>query len=314
MSHYFALGAGRAGRSGAGPFNAPALAWHRDFARAAKAHGYELIWSLSLRDARHVLPGGVEAAGFDGERGGDRLGAAVDAAVAGQCARRSAYLGADRGGAGRRSAGEAGLRAAFQVGEPWWWVTPDGRLCLYDDAARAALGGDAGRDRRRRGGADGGAEGAARRGGRGAGGVDGGARGGGEGGGAGSGDACCWSICRGCSTRRRPRCGAPTCRSGWAAPAFDVLQLEDYDWVTGGRTALRAAAYARSRRGSAIRVGRAALSVRLRRDGRTTARSGARSSTPRARREARGVAEVFVWALPQVLRDGLTLFGEEQAM
>lgn len=29
---------------------------------------------------------------------------------------------------------------------------------------------------------------------------------------------------------------------------------------------------------------------------------------------ARGCAEVFVWALPQVLRDGLTLFGEEAAV
>src|SRR3546814_15758362 len=31
---------------------------------------------------------------------------------------------------------------------------------------------------------------------------------------------------------------------GWAAPAFDVLQLEDYDWVTGGRGAETAGARA----------------------------------------------------------------------
>src|SRR3546814_15582121 len=37
---------------------------------------------------------------------------------------------------------------------------------------------------------------------------------------------------------------------GWAAPAFDVLQLEDYDWVTGGRGAETAGA-------------RAAMAVRL---------------------------------------------------
>ena len=29
---------------------------------------------------------------------------------------------------------------------------------------------------------------------------------------------------------------------GWARPAFDVLQLEDYEWVTGGRDGLRRAA------------------------------------------------------------------------
>ena len=28
----------------------------------------------------------------------------------------------------------------------------------------------------------------------------------------------------------------------------------------------------------------------------------------------RGCAEVFLWALPQVLRDGLTIFGEEPAV
>ena len=29
---------------------------------------------------------------------------------------------------------------------------------------------------------------------------------------------------------------------GWAAPAFDVLQLEDYEWVTAGDTALTTSA------------------------------------------------------------------------
>src|SRR5690606_38381005 len=36
----------------------------------------------------------------------------------------------------------AGLPAAFQIGEPWWWTTTDGRIALYDDAARALFGGD----------------------------------------------------------------------------------------------------------------------------------------------------------------------------
>src|SRR5690606_17251840 len=34
----------------------------------------------------------------------------------------------------------AGLPVAFQIGEPWWWTTPDGRIALYDAAARAAFG------------------------------------------------------------------------------------------------------------------------------------------------------------------------------
>src|SRR3546814_6254589 len=35
----------------------------------------------------------------------------------------------------------AGLEPLFQIGEPWWWVPADGRPHIYDDAARAALGG-----------------------------------------------------------------------------------------------------------------------------------------------------------------------------
>lgn len=34
----------------------------------------------------------------------------------------------------------AGLPVKFQVGEPWWWIMPDGRICLYDAAAVAEFG------------------------------------------------------------------------------------------------------------------------------------------------------------------------------
>ncbi len=33
----------------------------------------------------------------------------------------------------------AGQPVRFQVGEPWWWVMADGRICLYDEAAVAAF-------------------------------------------------------------------------------------------------------------------------------------------------------------------------------
>src|SRR5690606_38955560 len=35
---------------------------------------------------------------------------------------------------------DAGAAIKFQVGEPWWWTMPDGRICLYDAAAQAAFG------------------------------------------------------------------------------------------------------------------------------------------------------------------------------
>src|SRR5205823_12278538 len=36
----------------------------------------------------------------------------------------------------------AGLVPRVQIGEPWWWVTGSGAICLYDDSAKAALGGN----------------------------------------------------------------------------------------------------------------------------------------------------------------------------
>ena len=37
---------------------------------------------------------------------------------------------------------DAGLTPQVQIGEPWWWVMQSGALCLYDDAAKAAFGGN----------------------------------------------------------------------------------------------------------------------------------------------------------------------------
>src|SRR3546814_18857728 len=34
----------------------------------------------------------------------------------------------------------AGLALKFQVGEPWWWIAGEGRICAYDAATTAALG------------------------------------------------------------------------------------------------------------------------------------------------------------------------------
>ena len=63
--------------------------------------------------------------------------------------------------------------------------------------------------------------------------------------------------------------------------------------------AARGGADARSRRGSAIRAA-SSIIWRVSRRRRATRASGARSSPRRARRGERGVAETFLWALPQV--------------
>ncbi|MCK0098888.1 DUF2460 domain-containing protein [Qipengyuania sp. S6317L1] len=139
---------------------------------------------------------------------------------------------------------DAGQPVRMQIGEPWWWTTAAGEICLYDDAARAAFGGnppdisdmrealnpaqiglldDAGALLAQstadltaavRGAAGGPSE---------------------------------VMILVFTPTILSPqmtelyRANLPM---GWAAPAFDRLQLEDYDWLTEGADALRRAAYA----------------------------------------------------------------------
>ena len=134
---------------------------------------------------------------------------------------------------------------------------------------------------------------------------DRGADGGGAERGAGRRRPCSWPICRRCWTA--PDLKLANLPLDWASPAFDVLQLEDYDWVTSGNP-------------GASRRGVAAAQARL---GYPPERQhyfagfvlapedeaqwhGIAEAIEAAR--ARGAGEVFVWALPQVLRDGFTWF------
>ena len=93
---------------------------------------------------------------------------------------------------------------------------------------------------------------------------------------------------------------------GWAWPAFDRLQLEDYDWLTEGADAER-------RRGIAFVTQRLGYPV-ARQDymaGFVLLAEDAETYWPRidaALDEARerGVTQRFVWAMPQISRDGYT--------
>ena len=55
--------------------------------------------------------------------------------------------------------------------------------------------------------------------------------------------AMCWRICPDVLDPRAPEVRRMNLPIGWAG-AFDVLQLEDYEWVTGGATRLSADARA----------------------------------------------------------------------
>ncbi len=144
MSHYFRLeplGGGHYVSLAGGALNEPCTAWHRAFAGEARARGFEVIWSLSYElfdahcwnDWKQRAPDG-SAARTGWVPPSTLLSPAHSGAMAYLQQVACAFVAIAR---------ETGLAVRFQIGEPWWWVMPDTRApCLYDDAARAAWGGD----------------------------------------------------------------------------------------------------------------------------------------------------------------------------
>lgn len=308
MSHYPALGAdGLVDPSR--PLNAAALAWQHGFAKAAKAWGYAVIWSVSYEILDQLCPEAWKQRGSDGAPAATGY-EPPSTLVSPANAQAIAFLGAVAA-ALMQVAADEGLAPQIQIGEPWWWVTADQRLCLYDEAAKAALGGapiDLGDVR----GGKTPAEIAL---------LDA----------AGALLAQSTAAIFGAARAQQPTTrthllaylpgpldpAAPEIRRanlplGWADPAFDVLQLEDYEWVTGGRSALRQAAYA----AVATRLGyppdRQHYLSGFAEAGKPSQWTQIVAAAGEARQ--RGVAETFIWALPQVARDGLTLFGKDDTM
>lgn len=309
MSHYFRLervGGGFYVSAAGGVLNVACAAWHRDFAARAGALGFDVIWSLSyeLFDAhcwndwkQRAADGSPALTGW--EPPSTLLSPAHVGAMGYLQAVAQAFLGIAVG---------AGLAAKFQVGEPWWWVMPDGRPCLYDASAVAAfapvaMGSILGPKTPAR---------------------------------IATLDAA--GVCLAASTAAlvaAVRAEAPGCVThlltylptvldaaapeakranmpvGWASPAFDVLQLEDYDWVTAGDSASSAegVAVAFARLGYPVDRQHYLSGFVLRSD--QAAEWGLIEAAAEVAR-ARGVAETFLWALPQVMRDGFVHFDTEQ--
>ncbi|MEP9359328.1 DUF2460 domain-containing protein [Sphingomonas sp. KR3-1] len=287
MSHYFRLEAHSGGHYvglGATALNVACRAWHADLARRAKALDYDLILSLSYELLDQHVWGDWKQRAADGSpalTGWDPpstlLSPAQDGAMAYLRAVAREFAGIAR---------DAGHRVRFQIGEPWWWTLPDGGLCIHDAAAEAALAG------------------------------------------AGDVPAAAGALLAGSTLALRDAVRAvdaeaqvlllvyaPTALAspaanlpvGWAAPAFDVLQLEDYAWAAAGQDA----ASARGIAAIEARLGYPAADQQylagfvLRPEDR---RQWAHVEAAAMRARRRGVAQVFVWALPQILRDGFVHF------
>ena len=93
---------------------------------------------------------------------------------------------------------------------------------------------------------------------------------------------------------------------GWRYPAFDRLQLEDYDWLVGGADAARRHAYDWVERHLAYPAAATDyLSGFVLDPAHSDASWPLIDEAPDKARE-RGVSQRFVWALPQVARDGYT--------
>mgnify|MGYP003386304722 CR=1 FL=1 len=312
MSHYLRLEANAGGLYASlagGAINIAAAAWHRDFAERAKALGFGVIWSLSYElfdahcwgDWKQRTSGGSPA--LTGWVPPSTLLSPAHAGAMGylhQVAQAFIAIGV-----------AAGLVPKFQVGEPWWWVMPDGRPCLYDDAARAAFGGSPPVIADVRG-AKSAAEIAL---------MDQ----------AGQILAASTAALIGAVRAVAPACeslllaylpsildaAAPDVQRmnlpiGWARPAFDVLQLEDYDWAATGNSAAtnRALALAGARLGYPPGEQHYLAGFVLRPEQSAAWRE---IDAAAAAARARGTAQTFIWALPQVLRDGFVHFDEGEA-
>lgn len=307
MSHYFALG-GDGLVSTDLAMNAPALAWHRAFAREARERGFEIIWSVSYEILDMFCPADWKQRSWDGTAaatGYDPPSTLVSPASA----EAIAYLGRVAACLAGLAI-EVGMPVQVQVGEPWWWITSNWEICCYDPAARSALGGNPvrivdvrgsksaqERDLLDRAGALLAASTAD---------IVDAVRGV-----APTAISLLLTYLPGSMNPGAPELKRANLPLGWTSPAFDVLQLEDYEWVTTGQRSHRRQAVA----SASTRLGYPSSRQHYLAGFVATAEERNQwGEVLLAARDARGrgVAEVFLWALPQVLRDGLTLFGKEK--
>lgn len=244
MSHFMRLSqqSGALLADGGGALCEPATQWHRNFFETARQNQLEVIASISyeLFDAycpedwkQRTLTGDPALTGWVPPS--TLLSPANDTAMNWIADSAAAFVDLLE---------QSGQPVRMQIGEPWWWTFADGRICLYDDAARQAFGGSppAISDTRLpldpsqvalldQAGAL-----------------------------LAQSTANLTATIRAASNSQAEvlllaftptildpqtpelyRANLPT---GWAAPAFDRLQVEDYDWLTDGADALRRAAYA----------------------------------------------------------------------
>ncbi len=320
MSHYFrletvgeglyvSLSAPQTGEEFSA-INQPTAVWHRDLISRSEAMGFSVILSLSyeLFDAhcwndwkQRAENGDPALTGW--EPPSTLLSPANGNAMSYLQAVARAFMAIAR---------DASAAIRFQVGEPWWWIMPDKRICLYDAAATAALGpvsvsissidgpktaaqqamlDQAGAILAQSTGAllDAVKQEA----------------------GAVPVETLLLAYLPTILDEQAPEAKRANLPVGWASPAFDILQLEDYDWViAGNRSATRSGiGLATQRLGYPIDQQNYFSGFVLTAGDRFIWANMVDAVTDA---QARGTPEIYVWALPQVARDGFTYFQEKE--
>jgi len=284
------------------PLCTPARAWHADYFARCGAAGYSPIASLSYELFAQYCPEAWQQRAANGDPA--RTGWEPPSALLSPAnAQAMAWL-QSAGSAFTALMVAAQVPVRFQIGEPWWWIMADGRPCIYDDAAKAAFGGSPVAIPDMRAALSTAQQALLTE--------------------AGSLLAASTHALRDAVRTAAGSLGSevlllpflptvldpamPDARRanlplGWASPAFDRLQIEDYDWLTGGAEALRQSAYATVN----LRLGYPAHEqdylagfVLNPEDADLWRRidSGIEEAL------ARDHHEIFVWALPQICRDG----------
>lgn len=307
MSHFMRLerqGDGSLLASTSGELCTPAVFWHRIFFEDALAFGIEVIASISYELFDAYCHEDWKQRTFGGEQAltgwvppSTLLSPANADAMAWLTASALAF-------ADLLELGSQPVR--MQVGEPWWWVTATGEICIYDDAARQAFGGNPVEiaDMRAQLDADqialldqAGAllaqstadlTAAIRS------------------NAGGTAEVLLLAFTPTILDPEMPELYRANMPVGWAEPAFDRLQLEDYDWLTAGADALRRSAYqfVDARLGYAIEEQDYLAGFVL--DPADAELYWSRIDAGLDEAAERGVTRRYVWALPQVSRDGYT--------
>ena len=292
------------------PLCTPARAWHRAFFTQCVQLGFSAIASLSYEVLAQHCPQGWQQVAFNGEparTGWDPPSALLSPASA----EAMAWLQAVAVNfVDIMQLASAPVR--FQVGEPWWWINPEGRICIYDSSAIQAWGGNPAIISDMREPLDAAQKALLDQ----------------AGAMLASSTAALVTAVRNAAlpasaellllvfpptlldpaTPEARRANLPL---GWASPAFDRLQVEDYDWLTSGTDGERRSAYAvvDDRLGYPAHEQDYFAGFVLRPE---DAELWRRIDAGIDEALARNPHEIFVWAAPQINRDGYVRLPDTQ--